>query len=103
MLCRLVPRVHALALKHSGNVLAVPYPMFRSLCGSSVTLWTICISSSTEALPLPAVFNSSLTQTVKCDPEAMANSFITLTLNQQYPELGQAVTKCHGDLHDTVL
>ncbi|KAJ7425835.1 rna-directed dna polymerase from mobile element jockey-like [Willisornis vidua] len=52
---------------------------------------------------LPARFNPSLTQTVKCDPEAMENSFITLTLSQECPELQQGMTKCNEDLHDIVL
>ena len=60
VLCRLVPRVHALALKHSGNVLAVPYPMFHSLCGSSVTPGS---SASHPALRLcPFLLSSILHQ-----------------------------------------
>lgn len=64
--------------------------------------WFICFSPRTEALPLPALFSSLLTKTMKCDPVAMANSFITLILNQECPVVPQAVTKHHGDLHDRV-
>lgn len=81
MLC-----VHAKeASKHSGNGISVPCPMFSSLRGS-FDMPGSSASRSGWTLPLPALFNSSLTLTGKCNPEATASHFITLTLNQEYPE-----------------
>lgn len=87
VLCHLVPCVHSIkASKHSGN--CASYTLSNVFFAHLLFLIHLPL---TKALPLPALFNSSLTQTVKRHPEAMSNNFVTLTRKQVCPELPQTV------------